>query len=100
MRFLLPIQRSVVTYSRNWAAARRFINHSSPVIAFASHLHARHLSTPLPQSEISFSRYHELSDTTMDALLESLETLLDKLGNPSFEVEYHVSRCLPLCTYV
>jgi len=25
----------------------------------------------------------------MDALLESLENLLDSLGNPDFEVEYH-----------
>lgn len=27
----------------------------------------------------------------MDGLLESLETLIDDLGNPSYEVEYHVS---------
>lgn len=26
----------------------------------------------------------------MDTLLESLEELLDGLGNPSYEVEYHV----------
>jgi hypothetical protein len=26
----------------------------------------------------------------MDTLLESLEGLLDGLGNPSYEVEYHV----------
>ncbi|KAG6845667.1 hypothetical protein H0H87_005874 [Tephrocybe sp. NHM501043] len=25
----------------------------------------------------------------MDSLLESLETLLDDLGNPDYEVEYH-----------
>lgn len=35
-------------------------------------------------------RYHELSDATMDALLESLEVFLDGLGNPAYEVEYHV----------
>jgi len=27
----------------------------------------------------------------MDCLLETLENLLDTLGNPDFEVEYHVS---------
>lgn len=40
-------------------------------------------------------RYHELSDATMDGLLESLEVFLDGLGNPAYEVEYHVR---PLCT--
>ncbi|KAF9455649.1 hypothetical protein BDZ94DRAFT_1286077 [Collybia nuda] len=34
-------------------------------------------------------RYHELSDATMDTLLESLEVFLDGLGNPDYEVEYH-----------
>lgn len=36
-------------------------------------------------------RYHQLSDTTMDMLLESLETLLDEVDHPRFEVEYSVS---------
>lgn len=35
-------------------------------------------------------RYHELSDRAMDTLLERLEELLDDLGNPYYEVEYHV----------
>ncbi|PFH50748.1 hypothetical protein AMATHDRAFT_144376 [Amanita thiersii Skay4041] len=34
-------------------------------------------------------RYHALSDATMDNLLESLEELLDGLGNSNYEVEYH-----------
>ena len=34
--------------------------------------------------------YHALSDATMDTLLESLESLLDDLGNPAYELEYHV----------
>jgi frataxin len=38
-------------------------------------------------------RYHALSDATMDTLLESLESLLDDLGNPSYELEYHVCIC-------
>jgi len=29
----------------------------------------------------------------MDTLLDSLENLLDSLGDPNFEVEYHVSAC-------
>lgn len=43
------------------------------------------------KSDISTEQYHQLSDTTMDTLLESLETLLDDLGNPDYEVEYSVS---------
>jgi len=50
------------------------------------------MSTPAPQiniSELSTESYHSFSDATMDTLLESLEELLDELGNPSYEVEYH-----------
>lgn len=41
-------------------------------------------------SELSVENYHSFSDATMDTLLESLEELLDGLGNPNYEVEYHV----------
>ena len=41
-------------------------------------------------SDLSVEKYHSFSDATMDTLLESLEELLDGLGNPSYEVEYHV----------
>ena len=41
-------------------------------------------------SDLTMERYHSLSDMTMDTLLESLEVLLDDLGNPSYELEYHV----------
>ncbi|KXN84781.1 hypothetical protein AN958_12075 [Leucoagaricus sp. SymC.cos] len=34
-------------------------------------------------------RYHALSDSTMDSLLESLENLLDDVADPNYEVEYH-----------
>jgi len=50
------------------------------------------MSTPAPRlnvSELSVEEYHTFSDATMDVLLESLEQLLDKVGNPSYEVEYH-----------
>jgi len=35
-------------------------------------------------------RYHVLSDGIMNNLLESLESLLDRIGNHEYEVEYHV----------
>jgi hypothetical protein len=41
-------------------------------------------------SDMSVEKYHSFSDATMETLLESLEELLDGLGNPSYEVEYHV----------
>ncbi|KAG5639319.1 hypothetical protein H0H81_004522 [Sphagnurus paluster] len=48
------------------------------------------MSTPAPQvnaSNLPIERYHALSDTAMDNLLESLETLIDDLGNPNYEVD-------------
>ncbi|TFK76868.1 Frataxin [Pluteus cervinus] len=33
--------------------------------------------------------YHSLSDTTMEALLDSLETLIDDVDNTEYEVDYH-----------
>jgi frataxin len=45
-------------------------------------------------SHLTIERYHQLSDTTMDILLESLENLLDGLGS-NYEVEYHVSDMPP-----
>ena len=50
----------------------------------------------VPRSELSTESYHSFSDATMDTLLESLEELLDELGNPSYEVEYHVRACLSI----
>ena len=35
--------------------------------------------------------YHQYADATMDALLDSLENLLDEAGSPEYEVEYSVS---------
>ncbi|GLB36378.1 putative frataxin-like domain containing protein [Lyophyllum shimeji] len=51
----------------------------------------RAMSTPAPHvnvSDLPMETYHALSDATMDELLESLENLLDELGNPDYEVEY------------
>ncbi|KAJ6509300.1 hypothetical protein C8R47DRAFT_1098127, partial [Mycena vitilis] len=53
---------------------------------------SRPLSTPPPQmniSELPTERYNALSDSAMDNLLHGLETLVDTLGNPAYEVEYH-----------
>ena len=48
--------------------------------------------------------YHQYADATMDALLDSLENLLDEAGSPEYEVEYsvslHVLRSLVLIGYV
>ncbi|KAL0575058.1 Mitochondrial matrix iron chaperone [Marasmius crinis-equi] len=52
----------------------------------------RHYATPPPQlstSTLSMDEYHQLSEDTMDALVEDLEALLDEYGNPNYEVEYH-----------
>ncbi|KAJ7655052.1 hypothetical protein DFH06DRAFT_993162, partial [Mycena polygramma] len=40
-------------------------------------------------SELPTERYNALSDSAMDNLLHGLETLVDTLGNPAYEVEYH-----------
>ncbi|KAF9451782.1 Frataxin [Macrolepiota fuliginosa MF-IS2] len=40
-------------------------------------------------SDLPMERYHALSDSTMDSLLDSLENLLDNVGNANYEVEYH-----------
>ncbi|KAJ7293349.1 Frataxin [Mycena rebaudengoi] len=52
----------------------------------------RLLSTPAPQiniSDLSTERYNLFSDSTMDNILHALENLVDNLGNPAYEVEYH-----------
>ncbi|TRM61438.1 hypothetical protein BD626DRAFT_570658 [Schizophyllum amplum] len=49
------------------------------------------MSTPPPQlnaSELPVERYHEISDATMDTMLDNLEELLDGLGRREYEVEY------------
>jgi len=51
----------------------------------------RGLATPPPQlspSNITQAKYHEVSDSTMEALLDSLEGLVDELNDPGNEVEY------------
>lgn len=42
-------------------------------------------------SGIPIEQYHVLSDATMRALLERLESVLDELGRKDMEVDYHVS---------
>ena len=42
-------------------------------------------------SELSTHRYHVLSDRAMESLLESLEGILDDIGDSRYEVEYSVS---------
>lgn len=45
--------------------------------------------------------YHQLSDTTMEALLDSLEVLVDQHPDLPYEVEYHVRNsrvCICYCS--
>ncbi|KAJ7706426.1 hypothetical protein B0H17DRAFT_919037 [Mycena rosella] len=61
-------------------------------VALPGALWTRRMSTPPPQvniSELSTERYNLFSDSAMDSLLNSLENLVDSLGNPAYEVEYH-----------
>lgn len=49
------------------------------------------MTTPPPMfnnSDISMEKYHQLSDATIDTLLESLESLVDSLEDSNYEVEY------------
>ncbi|KAJ3571351.1 hypothetical protein NP233_g3820 [Leucocoprinus birnbaumii] len=58
----------------------------------AAQRHQRWYATPPPQvneSNLPMERYHALSDSTMDSLLESLESLLDDMADSNYEVEYH-----------
>ncbi|KAI0639194.1 Frataxin [Trametes polyzona] len=51
----------------------------------------RHMATPPPQvkhSDLPTHLYHQYADATMDTMLESLENLLDEVGDPEYEVEY------------
>ncbi|KAH9853192.1 Frataxin [Lenzites betulinus] len=51
----------------------------------------RHLATPPPQvkhSDLPQHLYHQYADITMDTMLESIESLLDDIGDPEYEVEY------------
>ena len=47
--------------------------------------------TSVDDSELPAEKYHLYSDVTMEHLLESLENLVDDLGNRAYEVEYNVS---------
>ncbi|KAF5337242.1 hypothetical protein D9611_003246 [Ephemerocybe angulata] len=82
--------RAALTAARV-SSPQRYIRPTRPTCPFALQ-HTRWLSTPAPfinESHLTVDRYNELSDMTMDSMLESLETLLDDLGNPEYEVEYH-----------
>ncbi|KAF5377548.1 hypothetical protein D9615_005194 [Tricholomella constricta] len=89
--FRLLATRLAVTASRAVVNGHR-PSHTPRLRPFRPHKQCRMMSTPPPQvitSDLPMERYHALSDTTMDSLLESLEAILDDLGNPTFEVEYH-----------
>ncbi|TFY81110.1 hypothetical protein EWM64_g2904 [Hericium alpestre] len=91
---MLPRNIARVALKRSIVQARHVpIRHISarhaPSVMLAQR---RHFATPPPQvkhSDLDVDEYHALSDATMDTMLESLETLLDELGDPQYEVEYH-----------
>lgn len=41
-------------------------------------------------SNLTTDQYNELSDATMDAMLDSLEALVDESGQQEYEIEYNV----------
>ncbi|KAJ7786071.1 Frataxin [Mycena metata] len=85
--FLSLTRRSVVASAR----CLRF-HRPQRCLALQTTSWNRQMSTPPPQlnlSELSTERYDMFSDTTMDNLLHALENLVDNLGNPAYEVEYH-----------
>jgi len=52
----------------------------------------RHMSTPAPhmnESHLSMEEYHVKADHSMEELLQTLENLLDSVGQPEWEVDYH-----------
>jgi frataxin len=88
------------------------MNYARLTLPFITQRHQRWYATPPPQvkersvkkcqlqqisvlkcstlsSNLPMEQYHTFSDSTMDSLLESLESLLDEM-NSNYEVEYHV----------
>ncbi|TCD70038.1 Mitochondrial chaperone Frataxin [Steccherinum ochraceum] len=93
--FSRSARRSVSSLARSAPAAKRSITSlqrfTRTNVAQLAVSQGRHYATPAPQvkhSELSFEEYHAYADVTMEKLLESLEGLLDEMGNPEFEVEY------------
>jgi len=50
----------------------------------------------LTYSHLSLEKYHAKADHAMEELLDKLEGLLDSVGLPDWEVDYHVCRTIPL----
>ena len=48
-------------------------------------------------ASISTEQYHELSDATMELMLESIENILDAEANDEYEVDYSVSPVIYPC---
>ncbi|EPT04140.1 hypothetical protein FOMPIDRAFT_1114097 [Fomitopsis schrenkii] len=74
------------------ACAREAVTSSARPALLLLHRQCRSYATPPPQvvhSELSIEKYHAYADATMDRMLESIETLLDDLGDANNEVEYN-----------
>lgn len=53
-----------------------------------------HVEGNVRVSNLTVEQYNELSDATMDAMLDSLEALMDESGEDEWEVEYSVCSIL------
>ncbi|KAF5356329.1 hypothetical protein D9756_004255 [Leucocoprinus leucothites] len=70
----------------------RSIIHTQVTVPVIAQRHQRWYATPPPQvneSDLPMERYHVLSESTLDSLLESLEGILDGIADSNYEVEYH-----------
>jgi len=82
--------RCLVSSARTFHGAHR--PHYALVRPRIALIARRGFATPpsqLNESDLPVEAYHSLSDTTMQGLLAALEELLDDIGSPDHEVDYH-----------
>ncbi|KAH9487149.1 Frataxin-like protein, mitochondrial [Psilocybe cubensis] len=78
----LPVQR----------LSRHITRPAGATISSNALVRRRLLSTPPPQvneSHLSTEEYHVLADKAMDRMLETMEELVEELGDADHEVDYH-----------
>jgi len=69
-----------------------YITHNVRALPRPCSVQTQFLSTPAPrlnESHLSMEKYHTMADHTMEELLSTLEDLLDSVGQPDWEVDYH-----------
>ncbi|KAH9937488.1 uncharacterized protein B0H18DRAFT_1100655 [Fomitopsis serialis] len=78
------------------ASTRHGVPRLHPSVLVTPYRDRRNYATPPPQvvhSDLPMEKYHAYSDATMEQMLESVENLLDDMGDPNCEVEYSASTC-------